>query len=150
MSGMRRSPSPEFVGLPLLDPQGAHGSTRVSSVQVPTKSVIICIGEGLDQGEIHEEVGHCGSCFRGLLAIPAAYAASPGAEKPNSAQAQSAEDNAAKLCKAERERIGLEAFKTKYGTNKNKANAFGKCVSGKSKDKAKGREGRQGRSRQGR
>ena len=71
-----------------------------------------------------------------VFAIPAAYAASPGAEKQNSAQAQSAE-NAAKLCKAERERIGLDAFKTKYGTNKNKANAFGKCVSGKSKDKAK-------------
>ena len=31
----------------------------------------------------------------------------------------------------------MQAFKTKYGTNKNKANAFGKCVSGKSKDKAK-------------
>ena len=72
-----------------------------------------------------------------VVAIPAAYAASPGAEKPKSAQAQSAEDTAAKLCKAERERIGVQAFKTKYGTNKNKANAFGKCVSGKSKEKAK-------------
>ena len=72
-----------------------------------------------------------------IAGIPAAYAASPNAEKPKSAQAQSAEDTAAKLCKAERDRIGVQAFKTKYGTNKNKANAFGKCVSGKSKDKAK-------------
>ena len=72
-----------------------------------------------------------------IAGIPAAYAASPNQEKPKSAQAQSAEDTAAKRCKAERERIGVQAFKTKYGTNKNKANAFGKCVSGKSKDKAK-------------
>jgi hypothetical protein len=72
-----------------------------------------------------------------IAGIPAAYAASPNAEKPKSAQAQSVEDSAAKQCKAERERIGAQAFKTKYGTNKNKANAFGKCVSGTSKDKAK-------------
>ena len=72
-----------------------------------------------------------------IAGIPAAYAASPNQEKPKSAQAQTADDTAATQCKAERERIGAQAFKTKYGTNKNKANAFGKCVSGKSKDKAK-------------
>ena len=72
-----------------------------------------------------------------VAGIPAAYAASPKQDKPKAAQAQTAEDTAAKQCKAERERIGAQAFKTKYGTNKNKANAFGKCVSGKSKDKAK-------------
>lgn len=72
-----------------------------------------------------------------IAGIPAAYAASPNQDKPKAAQAQTAEDTAAKQCKAERERIGVQAFKTKYGTNKNKANAFGKCVSGKSKDKAK-------------
>jgi hypothetical protein len=37
--------------------------------------------------------------------------------------------NAAKACKAERQTLGAQAFKNKYGTNKNKANAFGKCVS---------------------
>jgi copper(I)-binding protein len=36
--------------------------------------------------------------------------------------------NAAKLCKAER-KADPAAFKAKYGTNKNKKNAFGKCVS---------------------
>src|SRR5688500_8393782 len=72
-----------------------------------------------------------------IAGIPAAYAASPNQEKPKSAQAQSAEDTAAKQCNAERDRIGVQAFKTKYGTNKNKANALGKCVSGKSKDKGK-------------
>jgi len=70
-----------------------------------------------------------------VAGIPAAYAASPNQEKPKAAQAQTADHGAA--CQAERERIGARAFKTKYGTNQNKANAFGKCVSGKSKDKAK-------------
>jgi hypothetical protein len=45
---------------------------------------------------------------------------------------QSATVNAAKQCKAERA-LDPAAFKAKYGTNKNKANAFGKCVSAKAK-----------------
>jgi hypothetical protein len=40
--------------------------------------------------------------------------------------------NAAKTCKAER-KADPAAFKQKYGTNKNKSNAFGKCVSAKAK-----------------
>jgi hypothetical protein len=36
---------------------------------------------------------------------------------------------AAKACKAERKALGAEAFRAKYGTNRNKMNAFGKCVS---------------------
>ena len=42
-----------------------------------------------------------------------------------------AESNAAKKCKAERGTTAqsMAAFKTKYGTNANQANAFGKCVS---------------------
>jgi len=39
-----------------------------------------------------------------------------------------AEENAAQTCKAERKQDPA-AFKDKYGTNKNKSNAFGKCVS---------------------
>jgi len=35
----------------------------------------------------------------------------------------------AKACAALRTQMGAEAFKLKYGTNANKANAFGKCVS---------------------
>jgi hypothetical protein len=38
------------------------------------------------------------------------------------------QQNAAKKCAAERE-AGPEAFALKYGTNRNKKNAFGKCVS---------------------
>ncbi len=48
--------------------------------------------------------------------------------------------NAAKYCKAVRESKGVEAFQTAYGTNKNKKNAFGKCVSQTAKAKAAKRE----------
>ncbi len=43
--------------------------------------------------------------------------------------------NAAKQCAAERADIGVDAFRDKYGTNHNKRNAFGKCVSGIAKNK---------------
>ncbi len=70
-----------------------------------------------------------------VLAIPAAYAASSSNEKPKAAtQAQNPEKNAATTCKAERQSMGVEAFQKKYGTNHNLRNAFGKCVSSKSKD----------------
>ena len=42
---------------------------------------------------------------------------------------QAATIKAAKACKAERKTLGDAAFKAQYGTNANKANAFGKCVS---------------------
>ena len=42
---------------------------------------------------------------------------------------QAATIKAAKACKAERKSMGDSAFKAKYGTNANKSNAFGKCVS---------------------
>ena len=44
---------------------------------------------------------------------------------------ENTEDNAAKACKKERGTTAesMTAFKNKYGTNANKANAFGKCVS---------------------
>jgi hypothetical protein len=44
------------------------------------------------------------------------------------AQAIAKRKSAAKTCAAER-KAGLAAFKAKYGTNRNKSNAFGKCVS---------------------
>ena len=80
------------------------------------------------------------------LSVPAALAVPPAdkgkPEKPGksqSAQGQSAEKSAAKACKAERGATAqsIAAFKERYGTNANKANAFGKCVSGKAKAKAK-------------
>ena len=82
------------------------------------------------------------------LSVPAALAVPPaGKGKPEnpgnsqSAPGQSAEKNAAKACKAERGTTAesMAAFRARYGTNANKANAFGKCVSGKVK-KAKEQE----------
>lgn len=48
--------------------------------------------------------------------------------------------NAAKYCKAVREAKGVGPFQTQYGTNKNKKNAYGKCVSATAKTKAEKRE----------
>jgi hypothetical protein len=42
--------------------------------------------------------------------------------------------NAAKRCAAERRKIGDEAFAKQYGTNPNRRNAFGKCVSSKTEE----------------
>lgn len=58
-----------------------------------------------------------------VLALPATLAASPADEV-----------NAARECKAERAAMGVDLFKAKYGTNANKSNAFGKCVSKTAKE----------------
>jgi hypothetical protein len=55
------------------------------------------------------------------------------AAKRDQIQEQRAQENAAKQCKAERDQDPA-AFKDKYGTGKNKKNAFGKCVSQKAKE----------------
>jgi hypothetical protein len=52
--------------------------------------------------------------------------------KAAAAQQVKATNEAAKACWTER-KADPAAFKTKYGTNANKSNAFGKCVSGKVK-----------------
>ena len=77
-----------------------------------------------------------------LLAVPAAVAVPPEGKgntkaKPAQAQGASQSNNAAKLCKAERGTTSAsrEAFANKYGTNGNKRNAFGKCVSQKAKQR---------------
>ena len=48
---------------------------------------------------------------------------------------EAAKSNAAKDCKAE-QALDPAAFDAKYGTNKNKSNAYGKCVSSKAKAQA--------------
>ena len=50
------------------------------------------------------------------------------------AERKEARRNAAQECRDERSK-GPEAFREKYGTNHNKKNAFGKCVSQKAKAK---------------
>jgi hypothetical protein len=49
-------------------------------------------------------------------------------KKAEAAAQEQAEENAAKQCMAEHN-LGAQAFKDNYGTNANKSNAFGKCVS---------------------
>jgi hypothetical protein len=44
-------------------------------------------------------------------------------------------DNPAWVCKFEREQMGAEAFADSYGTNANKRNAFGNCVSSEAHDR---------------
>ena len=83
------------------------------------------------------------SCRTEQAADPAAFKDKYGTNKNKSnafgkcvsAQAKAADQNdqsqtinAARQCKAER-KLDPAAFKAKYGTNKNKSNAFGKCVS---------------------
>jgi hypothetical protein len=65
------------------------------------------------------------------IAVPAASAADP---TPADFK------NAAKYCKAVRESKGVDAFRAQYGTNANKKNAFGKCVSKTANAKADARE----------
>ena len=51
------------------------------------------------------------------------------ARSAESAADKAAVVNAARSCKGERKSIGDAAFRAKYGTNADKSNAFGKCVS---------------------
>jgi hypothetical protein len=61
------------------------------------------------------------------LAFPASALADGGSSQGNS-------KSPAQQCRAERAQMGADAFKDKYGTNKNKRNAFGKCVSKKARE----------------
>ena len=69
--------------------------------------------------------GKSGKNAFGKCVSQKAKAQTAAAEKAN----QKAEVNAARTCKAERASLGSAAFAAKYGTNHNKRNAFGKCVS---------------------
>jgi hypothetical protein len=68
----------------------------------------------------------------GAIAILAAPAGAAAAEKPSKADRRQAQQE----CRTERGTTdeSREAFREKYGTNKNKRNAFGKCVSKKAKE----------------
>lgn len=66
--------------------------------------------------------------YRGFAACVRAKSAEEAQEE------QAAHKNAAKQCRAERDELGQQAFAEQYGTNANKRNAFGKCVSSKAKE----------------
>jgi hypothetical protein len=74
------------------------------------------------------------SAFRALYApVGSPKAAFDACLAKSSVQVTTETKNAAKKCKAERAH-DPDAFATKYGTNVNKRNAFGKCVSQNAKD----------------
>jgi hypothetical protein len=90
------------------------------------------------------------SCKAERAADPAAFAQKYGTGKKGanalgkcvSAQEKAQKDakqqaltNAAQTCRDERTSIGSDAFRTKYGTNHNGRNAFGRCVSKQAKSK---------------
>src|SRR5438034_8175572 len=62
-----------------------------------------------------------------ILALFAALAAPAAALADDPAPTAGQTANA--ICKAELAKLGAETFKATYGTNANKSNAFGKCVS---------------------
>ena len=72
---------------------------------------------------------------RALLAAGAALALLTAPAGATAKPAKTDRTNAAKECKAERGSTAAtrEAFRAKYGTNKNGKNAYGKCVSARSK-----------------
>lgn len=73
-----------------------------------------------------------------IVSVLVAAVAVPGASAADPTPADF--KNAAKYCKAVREAKGVDAFQTQYGTNKNKKNAYGKCVSATARVKAEKRE----------
>ena len=70
------------------------------------------------------------------LAVPTAFAAPPAGKNPDAGTQAAPESAAEKACRTERgtTAASIAAFNQKYGTNKNKKNGFGKCVSSKSKE----------------
>jgi hypothetical protein len=105
-----------------------------------------CVSKLAQQNE-QAQSNAAAQCRSERSADPAAFATKYGSGKNHanafgkcvSGKAKASEDarvastdNAAKACSAER-KADPAAFKAKYGTNANKSNAFGKCVSSKSK-----------------
>jgi hypothetical protein len=105
-----------------------------------------CVSKLAQQNE-QNQANAAAQCRAERAADPAAFAAKYGTGKKHAnafgkcvsgkakaaaAAQQQATVNAAKACMTER-KADPAAFKAKYGTNANKSNAFGKCVSGKVK-----------------
>jgi hypothetical protein len=55
--------------------------------------------------------------------------------KEEHAERHAAKRSASRDCREERQQNGAQQFRLDHGTNKNKSNAFGKCVSKKAKQK---------------
>jgi hypothetical protein len=62
-----------------------------------------------------------------VVGVAAAFAAPAGAKKPTTTTPKV--PSASSQCKTEKAGMGKELFKLAYGTNDNRSNAMGKCVS---------------------
>jgi hypothetical protein len=84
---------------------------------------------GLAQAACKSEKAQMGTrTFKATYAASTASAATTACVAKHDGGAETALKNAAKACKAERA-ADPAGFTTKYGTNKNGKNAYGKCVS---------------------
>jgi len=88
-------------------------------------------------GQSHGKDGNAKNAFGKCVSAKARE----NKKKADSADRQRIADrkSAAKDCATERSDIGKPAFNDKYGTNSNKHNSFGKCVSAKAKERAHAR-----------
>lgn len=83
------------------------------------------------QAECKALRGQTAATHEAFRALQKSFVACVKAKSADEAkEEQNAHTNAAKECKTERQ-ADADAFKEKYGTNANKRNAFGKCVSQK-------------------
>lgn len=69
------------------------------------------------------------------LAVPPSDRGASGSARGQASQPSGTEKSPAEQCRAERASRGAQAFAERYGTNANQRNAFGRCVSGKAKEK---------------
>jgi hypothetical protein len=85
---------------------------------------------GLDREAFNEKYGTNANKMNAYGKCVSTKAKAKKAEMDEEDAEEAAErKSAAKECAAERDEIGRDAFAEEWGTNENKSNAFGKCVS---------------------
>lgn len=70
---------------------------------------------------------------KAILVVALAALLVPLAALADDSPAPAPAQTANQMCAADKAKLGDDTFKQMYGTNANKANAWGKCVSGKAK-----------------
>jgi hypothetical protein len=63
-----------------------------------------------------------------LSLVGAIALSAPALANDSTTDPASAASSPAQQCRTERSKMGVELFRSTYGTNHNKRNAFGKCV----------------------
>jgi hypothetical protein len=87
----------------------------------------VMVPSALAAAPAQSPAGYC-KANPGLIGSGKSYASYGACVAAQAAKQRSNTANAATACKAE-QLLGADAFATKYGTNKSKNNALGKCVS---------------------